>query len=92
MGKLQVRPSQAGYFIGATTRSIISGAECKISTLVWESAKVKRVGLPTLVAEAMAMTKCMAETTFAQVLWNEMSDAIFDLHRWLDGHLEADSG
>ena len=55
---------QAGYVIGATTREMASGAECKMSPLVWESAKLKRVCPSTLAAEAMAMIKCMAETTF----------------------------
>ena len=56
--------SQAGYFIGATSRSIVSGADCRMSHLVWESAKLKRVCPSTLAAEAMAMTKCIAETAF----------------------------
>ena len=63
---------------------------CKVSPLMWESAKLKRVCPFTLAAEAMAMTKCMAETTFMQVMWNEMSDCVFDLHCWLDGHPGAD--
>ena len=60
--------SQAGYFIGATTREMASGSLCKVSPLVWESAKLKRVCPSTLAAEAMAMTKCMAETTFIKVM------------------------
>ena len=72
--------SQAGYFIGATVRDMATGAECKLSPLVWESAKLTRVCPSTLAAESMAMTKCMAETTFLQVMWHEMGDGIFDLH------------
>ena len=34
----------------------------------------------------------MAETTFVQVLWSEMSDGVFDQHRWLDGHPDAENG
>ena len=83
--------SQAGRLSGATSRSIASGADCDISPLVWESAKLQRVCPSTLATEAMVMSKGMAETTFVEELWNEMSDGVFDLHRWLEKHPEADS-